>query len=115
MDNDRIVTQAFDIIVHAGDGRTKIMEAFDAIAESCYEKAETLLKEAHKEIVLAHNAQTVILQGVAAEEYPEIYSVLFTHAQDTLMTIYSEYHIAIKMLAVAKNLESKINESRKEN
>ena len=108
MTEDIMVTQAMDILIHAGDSRNATMKALDAIAVSNYEEARMLLETAHKEIVLAHNAQTLVLQGIAAEEYPEKYSILFSHAQDTLMTVYSEYNIAVKMMQIIENMERKI-------
>ena len=64
-------------------------EALDAISEFDFEKAEEKLKESHEKITAAHKVQTDAIQGETRGEESE-HSLLFAHAQDTLMTIYSE-------------------------
>ena len=59
------------------------------------------MKKADKEIAEAHRIQTDAIQGEAKREKME-YSVLFTHAQDTLMTIYSEINLANQIIKIAK-------------
>ena len=77
----------------SGDGRVKIDEALDALASGDLTKAETLLKEANDLVVQAHNAQTEVIQSQVSGESME-YSLLFIHAQDTLMTINTELRMA---------------------
>ena len=50
----------------------------------------TQLEEARGSILLAHKAQTDILHEEAEGKHIEV-TVLFSHAQDTLMTTQSEY------------------------
>ncbi len=109
MDKDnKMINEAMEILLHAGESRNMILEAFDSISNFEFEKAARRLNDAHKEIVLAHKVQTCVLQNIASEIYPEEYSILFTHAQDTLMTIYSEYHIAKKIIGITEKLNDKI-------
>lgn len=97
---------SMDIILHAGDARLLIMKALDMISEDDFIKAEEQLVNAHEKIKLAHKTQTKIVQAdVSGSPYP--HSLLFTHAQDTLMTIYSEYNITQKLIKIFKNLEHK--------
>lgn len=100
--------KAMEMILHAGDGRLNVMQALDALAEDQDELASELLNKAYKDIQEAHKKQTSILQQIAAGEIEEHYSVLFSHAQDTLMTIYSEYNLAIKLLKIVNSLKRKI-------
>lgn len=95
---------SMEIILHAGDARHLIMDALDMIADSTYEQASVKLNEAHEKIKLAHQAQTkIVQQDVSGNAYP--HSLLFAHAQDTLMTIYSEYNIAQKLIKIVQSLE----------
>jgi Phosphotransferase system cellobiose-specific component IIA len=110
MDKDKkIVNKAMEILLHAGESRNMIFEAFNDISLFEFDKAKKLLSDAQKEIVLAHKVQTCVLQDIASEICPEEYSILFTHAQDTLMTIYSEYNIAMKIINITEKLNEKIN------
>lgn len=107
MNNTDINTVAMEVILHAGNGRFKIDEAFDAIAEFDFEKAAQKLNEAEEEVLHAHVTQTKVIQSQASGEETE-YSLLFIHAQDTLMTINSELRLAKKILALTINLNEKI-------
>lgn len=90
----------------SGDGRVKIDEALDALSSGDLTKAETLLKEANDLVVQAHNAQTEVIQSQVSGESME-YSLLFIHAQDTLMTINTELRMAKKLLPIVKMLLAK--------
>lgn len=85
---------AMEIILHAGNGRNHIENALAALENNLdYAEYENLMREANKEIVQAHRAQTNVIQTTIEEENMT-FSLLFAHAQDTLMTIVSEYNIA---------------------
>lgn len=64
------------------------------------------MEEAEKAFVLAHKAQTEIIQNEASGESYE-FSLLFAHAQDTLMTIHSELRMAKEMVDILKIIEEK--------
>jgi PTS system cellobiose-specific IIA component len=103
---------AMEVILHAGNGREKIDEAFAEMAKPDLERAETLLKEAETEIVQAHIAQTGMIQDQVSGEDVE-YSLLFIHAQDTLMTINTELRMAQKFMPVVKMLIERTDEEKK--
>ena len=65
------------------------------------------LKVSHEKITAAHKVQTDAIQGETRGEESE-YSLLFAHAQDTLMTIYSEINIAKQLLKIFKSYEARI-------
>lgn len=94
---------AMNMIMHAGDARTLVMEALDNLAENKDDEAYSKMEEAHAELIVAHQYQTSFIQHVASGEIEQEYSVLFTHAQDTLMTIYSEYNVANKLINIFRN------------
>lgn len=97
---------AMNVILNAGDGRACIDKAMDALAEFDFDAAEAALAEADAKILEAHKSQTEAIQREAGGESIE-FSVLFVHAQDTLMTIAAELHMAKKMLPIMRALAAK--------
>lgn len=90
---DALNEKAMEMIVCAGAGRTALNIALDALCEGNTEKYDQMMAEAKAKMKEAHAAQTEVLQETitAPEFYPNI---LFTHAQDTLMTVMSELNTA---------------------
>ncbi len=95
---------AMNVILNACSGRDKVDSAFACMSSFRFDEAEQLLKEAEQDITKAHNAQTEIIQRQAGGEDTE-YSLLFIHAQDTLMTSNSELRIAQNILPVLISLK----------
>lgn len=90
--NDEVTSAAMQIILHAGNARNYEREAAAFISDKKFMDAERLLKQANDEIIEAHKIHTRLLQTTAAGSAVDP-SVLFTHAQDTLMTTESEIFI----------------------
>jgi len=103
-EENELISVAMQIILHAGDARVKVTEGLQEAKR--FEKAEALMEEAEKAFVLAHKAQTEIIQNEASGESYE-FSLLFAHAQDTLMTIHSELRMAKEMVDILKIIEEK--------
>lgn len=101
---------AMQIIIHAGDARLYTMEAIDAMGDENFDKARKQLKLATEKLKAAHIVHTKAIQdearGVALP-----YSLLFTHAQDTLMTIKSELLLAEHLLGVFEKLNNRLDGS----
>lgn len=104
---DQIVQTAMKIIINAGDARNLIKEALDAIADQDFDRAAAKISQANGSIKIAHEAQTNMIQSEARGEKLE-YSILFCHAQDTLMTVVSEYNLTSQMIKVFKSLSERI-------
>lgn len=91
-EENELIPVAMQIILHAGNGRTKAQEAISFAKKKDFESARAALKEAKGNIVLAHKSQTTVIQNEAAgKSYTPC--LLFTHAQDHLMTITSEVNM----------------------
>lgn len=91
-EENELIPVAMQIILHAGNGRTKAQEAIKYAKVQDFEAARSALKEAKDNIVLAHRSQTAVIQNEAAgKSYQPC--LLFTHAQDHLMTITSEVNM----------------------
>lgn len=93
--------QAMEMIVHAGNGRTLLNRALDALYEGDEETYNERMAEAKKEMTAAHGAQTKVLQSTIQDEEVKP-NILFTHAQDTLMTIMSEINVAKHLAKIVK-------------
>lgn len=97
---------SMQIIMDAGDARVYITEALELMENNDFELAIEKIAQAQNKIKSAHNAQTNIVQdevrGIAHTP-----SMLFTHAQDTLMTISSELHLAKQFLKIFKKIDKR--------
>lgn len=107
-DSNKIVEASFDIIFNAGEARTKCELALKALETFDFENAEENLKAAKKEIVKAHQKQTEIIQSYIGDMEGQPFYMIFSHAQDTLMTINSEILIAQHLAKITKALFEKI-------
>lgn len=99
MNENELVSVAMQIILHAGDARVEINKALKAAKKFDFNTAKSCMTGAEQCVLKAHKAQTEIIQNEASGKvYP--YSLLFAHAQDTLMTINSEYRMASEMIDI---------------
>lgn len=107
MIEEKTLQAAMSIIMSAGDARLLCRDALNAVAAQDFELANEKMKEANKKITEAHRVQTDAIQGETRGEKQE-YTLLFAHAQDTLMTIYSEIHLAKQMVKVFESWEKRL-------
>lgn len=98
-EKNELVTAAMQIILHAGNARNEALDALSEAKKFNFEKANELLENARNSITQAHKAQTKVIQNEANGHSYE-YSLLFNHAQDTLMTINSEILIAKELIDI---------------
>ena len=105
-EQNELIQVAMNIIMNAGNARTKTDKALDYLLEFEIDEAKLLIKEAREDITKAHIAQTKIIQEEASgKRYDSC--LLFTHAQDTLMTIMSEVNLSEKMILLFEAIEKK--------
>ncbi|WP_260442799.1 PTS lactose/cellobiose transporter subunit IIA [Listeria booriae] len=97
MEDNELVPVAMQIILHAGDARVKADEALEFAKNADFNSAYASLADSKADIIQAHQSQTKVIQdetrGVTHEP-----NLLFTHAQDTLMTIASEIRFARRLV-----------------
>lgn len=96
-----LVEVAMQIILHAGNARLSIADALKDAKQFSFDKAIEKMNEAEQEITLAHKAQTEVIQNEASGSAYE-FTLLFVHAQDTLMTIQSEFRMAKELIDILK-------------
>lgn len=103
------IQNAMSILMAAGDARAECKLAYEAIAVGNYALAQEKIAAADAKILEAHHMQTDAIQGAFRGEKQE-YNLLFAHAQDTLMTIYSEIISAKQLFKVFAALDARIAE-----
>lgn len=104
---EETISTAMAIIMSAGDARLLCKQALDAIAEGNLEEAKQLHTQSKAKIAEAHHLQTDAIQGEISGGPALEYNSLFTHAQDTLMTIYSEINMTKHLLQICGNYEDR--------
>ena len=109
-DDDRIIKVAMEIVIAAGDARLEAEKALDAVEQFDFDTARKHLEAARENIQKAHNAQTEIIQAEIACEESFQPSLLFNHAQDTLMTIITEVNLTEKMVKLFDALNRRLEE-----
>jgi PTS system cellobiose-specific IIA component len=105
--SDAMNSLAMEIIMLAGDARLFIFKAIQAAAEGNFPEVDKKLDEAKGKIADAHGMQTEIVQSEGEGKKLE-HTLLFIHAQDTLMTIYSEMNMVKQLKPVLKRYEDRI-------
>lgn len=101
-----LISVAMQIILHAGDARNLASDALVEAKQFHFDKAAELMAQAEAAITSAHKSQTEVIQGEASGNSYE-YSLLFAHAQDTLMTINSELRLSRELIDVIKIVAAK--------
>jgi len=103
---NKMMEAAMAVIVSAGEARDSCKEALQSARSGAFEDAEAKLQEAKASITEAHNGQTEVIQAEMRGEETKV-SLLFIHAQDTIMTITSEINMAEEMLEMYKLIYGK--------
>lgn len=102
---EQLNSAAMQIILHAGDCRNLLNEAInDLLDDKSEEEVKDKITQAKKEITKAHVIQTDMIQSSINEEELQT-TLLFTHAQDTLMTINSEVNLVQSTIRLYRKLE----------
>lgn len=98
MKSEEIQQVAFTIILHSGEARTIVHEAFKDMRNSRYDEAKEKLEESDDKLVEAHKAQTSLLKRYASGEDINM-EIIMVHAQDHLMSTMTLREVALEMLA----------------
>jgi len=103
MNSEEIQVIAFEIILHSGNSRTSIHEAFAAMRLKNFKLSEQKLQDSNAELLLAHKSQTKLLQNYAAGTKIDM-EIILVHAQDHLMTPMTLREMAIEMQYLYKEV-----------
>ncbi|OFI49511.1 PTS cellobiose transporter subunit IIA [Floricoccus tropicus] len=99
MKSEDIQVAAFEIILHSGEARSTIHQAFSQMREGSFDEADQLLKDANEQILLAHKSQTDLLKEYASGKKIEM-EIIMVHAQDHLMTTMTLNEMAQELINV---------------
>lgn len=113
MDVTQSQMTAFKIISYSGMSRAAVHEAMDSMRQGDFILADKKLQEAEDQMVLAHKAQTKLLQDFANGTEIEV-QIIMVHAQDILMTTMTLKEIALEMKEMYKQIR-KLDSSMKDN
>lgn len=104
---EELISTAMSIILHAGDARTKIDHALEKVKACDLDGARNDIKMAKEKLHEAHVCQMEIIRNEASGKFYDA-SLLFNHAQDTLMTTMSEERIVSHMIDVFEIMFKKL-------
>lgn len=110
MNEEELQLAAFEIILHSGNARTSVYEAFAAMKEGKYDEAKEKLDAADAELLEAHHAQTDLLQKYASGTEVKI-EIIMVHAQDHLMTTMTLKEVAVEMITLYQRLDEKLRDA----
>lgn len=105
--NDELTSAAMQILIDAGSGRNETYRAIKAVNAGDFEAAREHLRTAQEELEKAHKVHTNVIQREAEGGTAE-FSALFSHAQDTLMTAYSEYRLVDRLQPVFTDFDARL-------
>lgn len=100
MDYQKIVMQ---IIVNAGNGRSKSIEAIRLAKEGRIREAKALHEEACGDLAKAHEVQSKLIHDEAAGNHQEV-TLLMVHAQDHLMNAMTVKDLAQEMIDLCEKI-----------
>ncbi|WP_332634656.1 PTS lactose/cellobiose transporter subunit IIA [Halalkalibacter flavus] len=95
----------FQLILHAGNGKSSAMEALAAAKRGDFVEAREKLNQAGQELNEAHHVQTSLIQGEVRGEKTEI-SLLMIHAQDHLMNAITVKDLAAEIIDLNELIKS---------
>lgn len=98
-DNDLLTKTGMQLVMHGGDAREYIRRAIKEVAKGNIAAGKEIMAQANEELTKGHRLQTSILQ-LECDGQPQGYNILFCHGMDTLMTVKSEYEIAMMMIEI---------------
>ncbi|MCH4168385.1 MAG: PTS cellobiose transporter subunit IIA [Streptococcaceae bacterium] len=94
--DEKLQVVAFELILHSGNARTMIHEAFTHMEQGEFDKADEKLEAANEALLLAHKGQTKLLQDYAGGK-EIVMEIIMVHAQDHLMTTMTLREVALRM------------------
>ncbi|ATH92301.1 PTS lactose/cellobiose transporter subunit IIA [Bacillus glycinifermentans] len=99
----------FQLILHSGNARSKIIQSLREYREGSIEKAEELLVQAGDDLQQSHDIHFQMVQKEAGGEKQDV-SLLLLHAEDHFMSTLSMKELVYELLEIFKD---KMTESKK--
>lgn len=92
---------SFQLILHSGNARSKIIESIRQYREGNIKEAERLVSEAEKDLSAAHGIHFQMIQEEASGRRTE-FSLLMMHAEDHLMSTLSMKELVKELIELFK-------------
>lgn len=96
---------SFEIILYAGNARSKAMEAISNARTGCFDDAMNCLNEAKEELRQVHLVQTKLIQDEASGKTTDL-NVLLVHAQDHFAMAMATIDNAEEFISLYRRLSS---------
>lgn len=109
---EKIHKLSFNIILHAGNGKSDAIEAITLAKMYKFNEAKEKVEHAREQLVKAHQVQSTLLQEEASGNKID-FTIMLVHAQDHLMTAITVKDLAkefIDLYHAIQVLEDKTNE-----
>lgn len=97
---------AFEVIFHAGNGKTAAMSAMDEAEKGNFEKAEELMIEAENEANQAHLVHKSLLDRIVNGENVDA-DLFMTHALDHMTSAEDMIIVAQRFISLYKKIGGK--------
>ncbi|UYO34369.1 PTS lactose/cellobiose transporter subunit IIA [Bacillus zhangzhouensis] len=95
---------SFQLILHSGNARSKLLEALKQYREGLEEKAFGLMKEAEEDLQNAHDIHFQLVQKEAGGKTTS-FSLLLIHAEDHLMSTITIKELVGELLPIFQSLK----------
>ncbi|MBY0190611.1 PTS lactose/cellobiose transporter subunit IIA [Bacillus aerophilus] len=95
---------SFQLILHSGNARSKLLQALKQFREGLEEEAFSHMKEAEEDLRLAHDIHFQLVQKEAGGERAS-FSLLLMHAEDHLMSTITIKELVGELLPIFQSLK----------
>ncbi|MGM9945781.1 MAG: PTS lactose/cellobiose transporter subunit IIA [Lysinibacillus sp.] len=92
---------SFQIILHSGNARSKVIQSLRQYREGKIEEAEALIKQAEEDLSISHDIHFQMVQKEASGETTN-FSLLLMHSEDHLMSTLSMKELVKELLEIFK-------------
>jgi PTS system cellobiose-specific IIA component len=92
---------SFQLILHSGNARSKIIQSLRVYREGNVEEADDLLKQAEADLSISHDIHFQMVQKEASGEKTN-FSMLLMHAEDHLMSTLTMKELVKEILEIFK-------------
>ncbi len=94
----------FNLILHAGESRSKAKEAAEFASEGKWEEAQACMDDANQEQIEAHKVSSQVIKMEAKGERVD-FSILLVHAMDLLLLAWSEIDFTEQFILINKRVK----------
>lgn len=92
---------SFQLILHSGNARSKVIQALREYREGNTEEADNLMIQAEQDLLIAHDVHFQLVQQEAKGQKTE-FSMLLIHSEDHLMSTITMKELVKELLEIFK-------------